>query len=46
MMFKGGAVTIDNEEEDGQKQKMSDKFDLCLLGLIILSSLLSVKVLL
>ena len=43
MMFKGGAVTIYNEEEDRQKQKMADKCDLCLLGLIILSSLLTGK---
>ncbi|XP_039537886.1 cell wall integrity and stress response component 4-like [Pimephales promelas] len=44
MMFKGGAVTIYNKEEDRQKlteAEMSDQCDLCLLGLIILSSLLT-----
>ncbi|XP_039522067.1 uncharacterized protein LOC120475438 [Pimephales promelas] len=43
-MIKGGAVTIYNKEEDGQKRteaEMSDQCDLCLLGLIILSSLLT-----
>ena len=43
MMFKGRAVTIYNEEKDWQKHKMADKCDLCLLGLIILSSLLTGK---
>ncbi|XP_039537903.1 uncharacterized protein LOC120486107 [Pimephales promelas] len=44
LMIKGGAVTIYNKEEDGQKwteAEMSDQCDLCLLGLIILSSLLT-----
>ncbi|XP_039522066.1 uncharacterized protein LOC120475437 isoform X2 [Pimephales promelas] len=43
-MFNRRAVTIYNEEEDGQKRteaEMSDQCDLCLLGLIILSSLLT-----
>ncbi|XP_039537950.1 uncharacterized protein LOC120486156 [Pimephales promelas] len=44
MMFKGRAILIYNKEEDGEKRteaEMSDQCDLCLLGLIILSSLLT-----